>query len=113
VNFPDELIMNYWPDKFFSYLGIMKVRQMESKSVILQGLYYFTWITDCYRIGWDVTSDHRSSSNGHVVTDGNTWKNGNTATNPYVITYGDRLCPFLTGITFYRVCAVTCCSVLA
>ena len=43
-----------------------------SKSVILQGLYYFTWITDCYRIGWDVTSDHRSSSNGHVVADGDT-----------------------------------------
>ena len=33
----------------------------------LQVPYYFTWITDCYRIGWDVASNHRSSSNGHVV----------------------------------------------
>lgn len=22
ADFPDELIMNYWPDKFFDYLGI-------------------------------------------------------------------------------------------
>ena len=22
LHFPDELIMNYWPDKFFDYLGI-------------------------------------------------------------------------------------------
>ena len=22
TDFPDELIMNYWPDKFFDYLGI-------------------------------------------------------------------------------------------
>jgi putative hydrolase len=24
TEFPDELIMNYWPDKFFDYLGIQK-----------------------------------------------------------------------------------------
>ena len=52
---------------------------MKSESVILQALYYFIWITDCYRIGWNITSDHRSCSNGHVVAN------------------GDRLCPFLTG----------------
>jgi hypothetical protein len=23
TEFPDELIMNYWPDKFFDYLGIL------------------------------------------------------------------------------------------
>ena len=49
-----------------------RVRQMGSKSVILQVPYYFTWVTDCYRIGWDVASNHRSSSDGHVVADGDT-----------------------------------------
>ena len=24
TDFPDELIMNYWPDKFFDYLGIQR-----------------------------------------------------------------------------------------
>jgi putative hydrolase len=24
TDFPDELIMNYWPDKFFDYLGIKR-----------------------------------------------------------------------------------------
>ena len=24
TDFPDELVMNYWPDKFFDYLGIQR-----------------------------------------------------------------------------------------
>ncbi len=24
TDFPDKLVMNYWPDKFFNYLGIQR-----------------------------------------------------------------------------------------
>lgn len=47
-----------------------------------------------------------AGTDGDVVADGNSWKDGDAAANPAVVTDGDGLCPFLPCVAFHGVGAV-------
>ena len=79
--------------------------QIFSKLSLL--LYHFTWISYCNRVGRNVVNHNRASSYTHIVTNWDSWKDGDATANPHVIPDDNRLRPFLTSIPFYRVCAMT------
>ena len=66
-------------------------------------------IADRHYVRRDILGYDRSGTDGNVVADGDSRKNGDTATDPYVVADGDRLRPLFAGVPFDRVSAVTGC----
>ena len=62
-----------------------------------------TRIANGNSIRWDILYHHRACANAHIITDCYSWENGDAAANPHIISYGDRLCPFLPAVALNRV----------
>ena len=68
-----------------------------------------TRIADRHHIGWNILSNYRSGTDGHVVADGDSRKDGDAATDPYIVADGNRLCPLVACIPFDWVSAMAGC----
>ena len=66
-----------------------------------------TRIADSHHIGWNIFGHDRSSTDSHVVVDGDSGMNGDAASDPYIVADSDGFCPLIASVSFNWVCAVT------
>ena len=66
-------------------------------------------IADRHYVRRDILGYDRPSTDGYVVADGDSRKDGDAAADPYVVADGNRFSPFVAGVPFYWISAVAGC----
>ena len=64
-------------------------------------------IADRNYVRWDILGYDRPGTDGYVVADGDSRKDGDAAADPYIVADGYWFSPFLTSVPLNRVGAVT------
>ena len=72
-------------------------------------LYYFAGVAYCNGIRGNIFRHYATCTDGHIVTDSNTWQDGHTTTNPHIIANADWFCPLSTAVTLYGVSTMAGC----
>src|SRR5260221_14515456 len=53
--------------------------------MLIDGSYDFAWITNSYRIGWNILRYYTTSANDTIFSNGDTWTNDAASPNPAIV----------------------------